>query len=61
MRKHAAPSDVVQLAAARSRIDPVSGTTYDAIAETMNSTQPARLIDGHVPPPALARSAAATR
>ena len=42
MKKHNAPRPVHQLTAARSSIDPVEGTTYEAIAEMPKNTQPSR-------------------
>ena len=39
---------MVQLAAARSRTEPLDGTTYDATAEIPKKTQPARLTFGAV-------------
>ncbi len=42
MKKQSAPSAVVQFAAARSSIEPLDGTTYDAIAEIMKKMQPTR-------------------
>ena len=42
MRKQSAPSAVVQLAAARSSIDPLEGTMNDAMAEIQKSTKPAK-------------------
>src|SRR5829696_2785863 len=41
-RKQRAPSEVPQLAAARSRIDPLDVTKYAATAEMPKSTQPAK-------------------
>ena len=43
MKKHNAPRAVDQLTAARSIMDPVDGTMYEAIAEMPKSTQPSRL------------------
>jgi hypothetical protein len=34
MKKQSAPSAVVKFAAARSRVDPLEGTTSDAMADT---------------------------
>lgn len=42
MKKQSAPSAVVKFAAARSRIDPLEGTTWDAIADAPKKTHPAR-------------------
>ena len=56
-RKHAAPSDVFQLAAARSSTEPLEGTTYPATAEIPKKTQPRRLTAGcHHPSPPRAGS-----
>ena len=54
-KKHSAPSAVFQLAAARSRIEPVSGTTYAATAEIAKKMQPARFTAAIVFGFALAR------
>jgi hypothetical protein len=54
-RKHAAPSAVFQLAAARLSTEPSDGTTYPAIAETPKKMQPSRLTPGcHQPGPSRA-------
>ena len=42
MKKPKAPSAVHQFAAARSRIEPLEGTTWDAIADTPNGMHPTR-------------------
>ena len=45
-KKQAAPNAVFQFAAARSRTEPVDGTTYPAMAEMPKKMQPSRLIAG---------------